>query len=56
MKKYLKAKFSLFDTFCLILKIKQMSPLGFGTGWICRNHIAKIFDGVRSKMKSASPI
>ena len=31
MKKHLKIKFSSFDTFCLILKIKQMAPLGFGT-------------------------
>ena len=31
MKKHLKIKFSSFDTFCLILKIKQMVPLGFGT-------------------------
>ena len=30
MKKHLKIKFSSFDTFCLILKIKQMAPLGFG--------------------------
>ena len=29
MKKHLKIKFSSFDTFCLILKIKQMDPLGF---------------------------
>ena len=29
MKKHLKIKFSLFDAFCLILKIKQKSPLGF---------------------------
>ena len=30
MKKHLKIKFSSFDTFCLILKIKQMAPLDFG--------------------------
>ena len=30
MRKHLKIKFNSFDTFCLILRIKQMSPLGFG--------------------------
>ena len=30
-KKHLKIKFSLLDTFCLILNIKRVSPLGFGS-------------------------
>ena len=30
MKKHLKIKFRSFDTFYLILKMKQMAPLDFG--------------------------
>ena len=35
MKKHLKIKFSLFDTFSLTLKIKQMTPLDFGNFLCC---------------------
>ena len=39
MKKHLKIKFSLFDTSCLILKIKQIAPLGFGSIVIFKAHM-----------------
>ena len=42
MKKHLKIKFSWLDTFCLILKIKKVTPLGFGRISIRRLNLPRI--------------
>ena len=43
MKKHLKIKFGSFDTFCLILEIKQISPLGFSIFLLCNIFVFEVW-------------